>query len=170
MNSFREEVSLFLKMCLSIISFLIFQGKVQSSRLVDFVNVWRSCSFSHQRRQKLSRSIFFQKKLILLFGAMSSRIFNLLCVKINSSQKSLNCAKKVLKTRLRWNVTHTFSILFVSQKVFILWDFSKKNVFLRKVLSLISYFASFSDFHLWRIWNNKLSVFGLSFPSEKWVF
>ena len=96
MNSFREEVSLFLKMCLNKISFLVFQGKVQSSRLVDFVNVWRSCSFSHQRRQKLSRSIF-SKKLFLLFGAMSSRIFNLLCVKINSSQKSLNCAKKSFK-------------------------------------------------------------------------
>jgi hypothetical protein len=74
-------------MCLNIISFSRFSGK---STVFSFGRLCQRFEEAVHFLIKGGRNYqdpFFQKKLFLLFGAMSSRIFNLLCVKINSSQK-----------------------------------------------------------------------------------
>ena len=88
---------------------------------------------------------FFQKSFSYSSVLCLVVFFNLLCVKINSSQKNLLIVPKSFKnsSSVKRN-SYVFNTVRFSKSIYLM-EFSK-NVFLRKVLSLISYFASFFGF------------------------
>jgi len=83
----EKKFHFFLKMCLNIISFSRFSGKSTIFSFGRLCQRLKKLFIFSSKEAEIIKIHFFKKKLFLLFGAMSSRIFNLLCVKINSSQK-----------------------------------------------------------------------------------
>ncbi len=82
---FEKKFYFFLKNVSQYNFFSRFQGKVQSSYLVDFVNFYEEDVRFLIKGDRNFQDPFFQKSFFVIFGAMMSShissVFNLLCVK-----------------------------------------------------------------------------------------
>jgi hypothetical protein len=123
--------------------------------------LYRRCSISRWRRQKLEESLQKAFPIWMLFCLVLFSSFNLLLSIKFLVNTSLIFIKSFKNSFSILNITLVFSICFAYfLKRYSLRDFSNFCLFAEKVLFLISYI----------IWNNKFSDFCLSFPSEKWFF